>query len=91
MVWREVLVFADGSEDGSIRFRLAHEIAHANQAHLEVVVATPIIRPVRGWADDYFFDHYDALLRAVREQAAEAFVPLRKIANDPRTCSRSTL
>ncbi|MDX2276781.1 MAG: universal stress protein [Hyphomonadaceae bacterium] len=41
MGWRDILVFADGSEDGLARARMAKEIADAHKAHLEVAVLAP--------------------------------------------------
>ncbi len=40
MAWKDILVFADASEDGLTRVKLALDIARAHDAHLEAEVVT---------------------------------------------------
>ncbi|MBL8530801.1 MAG: universal stress protein [Hyphomonadaceae bacterium] len=42
MSWKEFLVFADGSEDGVARLRMAMDIAKAHDGRLEALVLSPI-------------------------------------------------
>jgi nucleotide-binding universal stress UspA family protein len=41
MAWREILVFADGSEDGLARMRMAWDLAEQHKARLETLVLRP--------------------------------------------------
>lgn len=41
MAWREILVFADGSEDGLARMRIAWDLAQKHNARLEAMVLRP--------------------------------------------------
>jgi len=45
-MWRDILVFADGSQEGLARAQAAWSLATAHGAHLEVDVVAPQVRPL---------------------------------------------
>ncbi|WP_395647892.1 universal stress protein [Terricaulis sp.] len=47
MTWKDILVFADGSEDGLVRVKLALALAQAHEAHLEAQVVS--VLPLHPW------------------------------------------
>jgi nucleotide-binding universal stress UspA family protein len=63
MAWKDILVFADGSENGLARARIAAKLAVAHAARLEMCV--PAIIPAPGRPDDV------TLIRELSEQARQ--------------------
>jgi nucleotide-binding universal stress UspA family protein len=80
MSWRDILVFADASDDGVVRLRLALAIARAYESHLEANVVVPMPDPIRGMNDVYFVRVYEELREKARKDGAAAVARLSELA-----------
>jgi nucleotide-binding universal stress UspA family protein len=75
-MWREILAFADESDDGLVRARLALAIATANGAHLDVNVVVALPSPMTGIQDGYLVSAYNELRENARREGAKAVARL---------------
>lgn len=78
MSWKDILVFADGSENGFARVQMAGDLAASTDAALEVCV--PICLPALSASGgvDFAVDLYDELERGARDDAVRAVQDLRR-------------
>ncbi|ANP45855.1 universal stress protein [Candidatus Viadribacter manganicus] len=72
MVWRDILVFADGSQEGLSRVALAHNLAHRREAHLEARLITLAPEPPLGETSFAVERAVAALRQAAHERAMSA-------------------
>lgn len=72
MVWRDILVFADGSQEGLSRVALAHNLAHRREAHLEARLITLAPEPPLGESTFAVERAVAALRQAAHERAMSA-------------------
>jgi nucleotide-binding universal stress UspA family protein len=80
MSWRDILVFADASDDGITRLGLALAVARVHEAHLEANVVVPLPDPIRGMNDVYFVRVYEELRERARKSGAAAVARLSEMA-----------
>ncbi|HVY84800.1 MAG TPA: universal stress protein [Caulobacterales bacterium] len=80
MAWRDILVFADGSEEAVVRARLALDLAHKHGAHCETRVITEAPPSPDLIGTPALEEAYQALLKRAREKGAAALEKLRKLA-----------
>ncbi|MEQ1607801.1 MAG: universal stress protein [Hyphomonadaceae bacterium] len=76
MAWKDVLIFADGSENGLVRAGMAADLAVALDADLEVCV--PVCLPALSASGgvDFAVEVYDELERDARDDATRAAVEI---------------
>jgi nucleotide-binding universal stress UspA family protein len=87
MSWKDILVFADGSEDGLTRLKLAMDIARAHDAHLEAQIVTALPQRPYGPASAALEDAFQEVLRAIEQRAADALAAVNKTAPPGETFS----
>jgi nucleotide-binding universal stress UspA family protein len=79
-MWKDILVFADASEPGLARFKLAHALAQRFDAHLEGhAIATVLPRP-HGPMTTTLARIYQELLGEARQRNQDALVAFKAIA-----------
>ena len=77
MSWRDILAFADASDDGLARAKVAQTIADAHKAHLEVDVISPLPAPPYGPGAELVSQIYLEALAPARRASAEAAAKVR--------------
>jgi nucleotide-binding universal stress UspA family protein len=77
MVWRDILAFADASDDGLARAKIAQDIADAHKAHLEVDVVSPLPAPPYGPGAEMISQIYADALAPARAASAAAVAKVR--------------
>lgn len=77
MAWCEILVFADASEDGLVRAKIAQDIASKHKAHLEIDVMAPLPAPPYGPGAEVMADIYASAVASARGAGAAAASKLR--------------
>lgn len=72
MSWNDILVFADGSENGLARARMAAALAQEHGARLEVCIPALMPAPVHGAGEPLIQDMADAAAKLARDDAGRA-------------------
>jgi nucleotide-binding universal stress UspA family protein len=80
IMWKDILVFADGSDEGLARLRVALDLARRHDAHLEAQVATPLPRRPEGPATSALLDAYQEVLSAAHARGASALAAVQALA-----------
>jgi nucleotide-binding universal stress UspA family protein len=77
MSWRDILVFADGSENGLARARMAADLSVATGAALEVCVVACLPPLSASGGAEFAVEAYDEIERGAREDATRAVLEIR--------------
>jgi nucleotide-binding universal stress UspA family protein len=77
MNWKDILVFADGSQNGLARTQMAADLAVAAGATLEICVPICIPAFLASGGVDFAVDLHDELERGAREDAGRAAIEIR--------------
>jgi nucleotide-binding universal stress UspA family protein len=77
MGWKDILVFADGSDNGLARVRMAAELAVGQAASLEVCVPACLSRLSTSAGVDFTIEVHDEEERLVRDDATRASIEIR--------------
>lgn len=90
MTWKDVLVFADGSDDGLVRVKLALDLALAHEAHVEAQIVT--VLPLHPWGpfSGAVEQAYQAARRAALAQGEKALAAIAGLSPFGETFSGQT-
>jgi nucleotide-binding universal stress UspA family protein len=80
MGWKDILVFADGADDGLTRVKLALDLARTHDAHLEAQVVTVMPQRPYGPASGVLEQAYQSALHAAEARGAEALAAFARLA-----------